>query len=198
MFESFTAYRMSSPTHSTPARILVADDQPDVLEALRWLLSGEGYEPQFVNSTDGVIERLGAEKFDLLLMDLNYSRDTTSGREGLELIPRVRVQDPSMPIVVMTGWGSIDTAVEAMRRGLSPKDAGVEALKRIRANTVEARLLNSKGNPNFNIRFFVLNKRGEYAGLAMYHAGETKYAVCTENGAQAMELEPLLPGAPED
>jgi len=88
--------------------------------------------------------------------------------------------------------------VEAMRRGLSPKDAGVEALKRIRANTVEARLLNSKGNPNFNIRFFVLNKRGEYAGLAMYHAGETKYAVCTENGAQAMELEPLLPGAPED
>jgi len=88
--------------------------------------------------------------------------------------------------------------VEAMRRGLSPKDAGMEALKRIRANTVEARLLNSKGNPNFNIRFFVLNKRGEYAGLAMYHAGETKYAVCTENGAQAMELEPLLPGAPED
>ena len=88
--------------------------------------------------------------------------------------------------------------VEAMRRGLAPKDAGMEALKRIRANTVEARLLNSKGNPNFNIRFFVLNKRGEYAGLAMYHAGETKYAVCTENGAQAMELEPLLPGSPED
>jgi len=88
--------------------------------------------------------------------------------------------------------------VEAMRRGLSPKDAGMEALKRIRANTVEARLLNSKGNPNFNIRFFALNKRGEYAGLAMYHAGETKYAVCTENGAQAIELEPLLPGTPED
>ena len=88
--------------------------------------------------------------------------------------------------------------VEAMRRGLSPKDAGVEALKRIRANTVEKRLLNSRGNPNFNIRFFVLNKRGEYAGLAMYHAGETKYAVCTESGAQTLELEPLLPGAPED
>jgi len=88
--------------------------------------------------------------------------------------------------------------VEGMRRGLSPKDAGMEALKRIRANTVEARLLNSKGNPNFNIRFFALNKRGEYAGVAMYHAGETKYAVCTENGAQALELEPLLPGGPED
>ncbi len=88
--------------------------------------------------------------------------------------------------------------VEGMRRGLSPKDAGMEALKRIRANTVEARLLNSKGNPNYNIRFFALNKRGEYAGVAMYHAGETKYAVCTENGAQVLDLEPLLPGAPED
>ena len=63
------------------------------------------------------MERLRAEPFDLLLMDLNYTRDTTSGREGLELIPRVRAHDPSLPIVVMTGWGSIDTAVEAMRRG---------------------------------------------------------------------------------
>ncbi|MBL8959945.1 MAG: N(4)-(beta-N-acetylglucosaminyl)-L-asparaginase [Gemmatimonadetes bacterium] len=86
--------------------------------------------------------------------------------------------------------------VESMRRGLSPKDAGMEALKRIRANTIEARLLNDKGNPNFNIRFFVLNKRGEFAGVSMYHAGETKFAVCTENGAEARELEPLLEGAP--
>jgi len=88
--------------------------------------------------------------------------------------------------------------VESMRRGMSPKDAGMEALKRIKANTIESRLLNTKGNPNFNIRFFVLNKQGEYAGVAMYRAGETKFAVCTENGAQALELEPLLPGAPED
>jgi N4-(beta-N-acetylglucosaminyl)-L-asparaginase len=88
--------------------------------------------------------------------------------------------------------------VEGMRRGLSPKDAGMEALRRIKASTVEKRLLNTKGNPNFNIRFFVLNKQGEYAGVAMYRAGETKYAVCTENGAQAPELEPLLPGTPED
>ena len=87
--------------------------------------------------------------------------------------------------------------VESMRRGLSPKDAGMEALKRIKANTIEKRLLNAKGNPNFNIRFFVLNKRGEYAGVAMYRAGETKYAVCTENGAQTLELEPLLAGGPE-
>ena len=88
--------------------------------------------------------------------------------------------------------------VESMRRGMSPKDAGMEALKRIKANTIESRLLNTKGNPNFNIRFFVLNKQGDYAGVSMYRAGETKFAVCTENGAQALELEPLLPGAPED
>lgn len=86
--------------------------------------------------------------------------------------------------------------VEGMRRGMSPKDAGMEALKRIRANTVEARLLNEKGNPNFNIRFFVLNKRGEWAGVSMYRAGETQFAVCDENGARAVELEPLLAGTP--
>jgi phosphoserine phosphatase RsbU/P len=112
MYSSMVAIRPQ-----TAARVLVADDQPDVLEALRWLLTGEGYEPEFVSSTDAVLERLRERPFDLLLMDLNYSRDTTSGREGLELIPQVRAHDPSMPIVVMTGWGSVDTAVEAMRRG---------------------------------------------------------------------------------
>src|SRR6188474_3557164 len=108
---------MAATRPLTATRILVADDQPDVFEALRWLLTGEGYLPQFVSSTDAVMERLRAEPFDLLLMDLNYSRDTTSGREGLELIPQVRAHDPALPIVVMTGWGSVDTAVEAMRLG---------------------------------------------------------------------------------
>jgi sigma-B regulation protein RsbU (phosphoserine phosphatase) len=107
----------SAEIDQTPARVLVADDQSDVLEALRWLLTGEGYLPQFVSSTEAVMDRLREEPFDLLLMDLNYTRDTTSGREGLELIPRVRTIDPGLPIVVMTGWGSIDTAVEAMRCG---------------------------------------------------------------------------------
>jgi N4-(beta-N-acetylglucosaminyl)-L-asparaginase len=88
--------------------------------------------------------------------------------------------------------------VESMRRGMSPKDAGMEALKRIQANTIEKRLLNGKGNPNFNIRFFVLNKQGEFAGVSMYRSGETKFAVCTENGSRAVDLEPLLPGTPED
>jgi phosphoserine phosphatase RsbU/P len=104
---------------TTISRVLVADDQADVLEALRWLLTGEGYEAEFVTSTDAVIDRLRASSFDLLLMDLNYTRDTTSGREGLDLIGRVRAFDPLLPIVVMTGWGSIDSAVDAMRRGAS-------------------------------------------------------------------------------
>ena len=108
---------MTATRPQTATRVLVADDQPDVLEALRWLLTGEGYEPEFVSSTEAVLERLRERSFDLLLMDLNYSRDTTSGREGLELIPQVRAHDPSLPIVVMTGWGSVDTAVEAMRLG---------------------------------------------------------------------------------
>jgi phosphoserine phosphatase RsbU/P len=117
MHELFAEFRMPSAIDSPPARLLVADDQPDVLEALRWLLTAEGYEPEFVSSTEAVLERLRASPFDLLLMDLNYTRDTTSGREGLELITKVRALDGSLPIVVMTGWGSIDTAVEAMRRG---------------------------------------------------------------------------------
>jgi sigma-B regulation protein RsbU (phosphoserine phosphatase) len=117
MHELFTEFRMPSSNDIPPARLLVADDQPDVLEALRWLLTGEGYEPEFVSSTEAVLERLRSGGFDLLLMDLNYTRDTTSGREGLELITKVRLLDASLPIVVMTGWGSIDTAVEAMRRG---------------------------------------------------------------------------------
>lgn len=88
--------------------------------------------------------------------------------------------------------------VESMRRGMHPKDAAMEALKRIKANTVEKRLLNSKGLPNFNIRFFVLKKQGEYAGCSMYAADETTYALCTEHGSEARPLEPLLAGTPAD
>jgi sigma-B regulation protein RsbU (phosphoserine phosphatase) len=101
---------------STP-RILVADDQTDILEALRLLLGDAGFETELVSSVDAVIDRLNGNPYDLLLMDLNYTRDTTSGREGLELIERVRARDANLPIVVMTGWGSIETAVDAMRRG---------------------------------------------------------------------------------
>ncbi|MGD2134775.1 MAG: N(4)-(beta-N-acetylglucosaminyl)-L-asparaginase [Gemmatimonadales bacterium] len=88
--------------------------------------------------------------------------------------------------------------VEQLRRGASPTDAGLEALRRIRANTIERRLLNSRGLPAFNVRFFVLNKRGDCTGVSMYAAGETVFAVCTENGPERRPFEPLLDGAPED
>jgi len=98
-------------------RVLVADDQPDVLQALRLLLTDSGFEPDLVASADAVVEKLREKSYELVLIDLNYSRDTTSGREGLELLTRVRELDATLPVVVMTGWGSIDTAVDAMRRG---------------------------------------------------------------------------------
>jgi N4-(beta-N-acetylglucosaminyl)-L-asparaginase len=88
--------------------------------------------------------------------------------------------------------------VEGMRRGLHPKDAGMQALRRIRSNTVEQRLRNAKGEPNFNVRFFVLDRKGQYAGVTMYAWGEKTFAFCDENGARALPLEPLLPGTPTD
>jgi phosphoserine phosphatase RsbU/P len=98
-------------------RVLVADDQPDVIAALRLLLRGAGLEADAASSVQDVRDRLKDRPYDLLLMDLNYARDTTSGAEGLELLTEVHARDRHLPIVVMTGWGSIDTAVEAMRRG---------------------------------------------------------------------------------
>ena len=98
-------------------RILIADDQPDVREALRLLLKGEGFAVEGVNSPEALIASVEVRSPDLLLMDLNYTRDTTSGEEGLEVLGRVQALDPSLPIVVMTGFGSIELAVEAMRRG---------------------------------------------------------------------------------
>jgi N4-(beta-N-acetylglucosaminyl)-L-asparaginase len=86
--------------------------------------------------------------------------------------------------------------VESMRQGMSPKDAGMAALERIRSNTVESRLLNSRGLPNFDVRFFILNKAGDYAGVAMYGTSENMFAVCDENGAREEPLEGLLEGPP--
>src|SRR5581483_345354 len=98
-------------------RVLVADDQPDVLEALRLLLKAEGYQLETAASPAGVLAAIEDREFDVLLMDLNYARDTTSGQEGLDLLNSVRALDSTLPIVVMTAWGSVDVAVEAMRRG---------------------------------------------------------------------------------
>jgi DNA-binding NtrC family response regulator len=98
-------------------RVLIADDQRDVLEALRLLLKGEGYQTEVVTSPAEVLQALEARDYDLLLMDLNYARDTTSGHEGLDLLSRVQAMDNTLPVVVMTAWGSVEMAVEAMRRG---------------------------------------------------------------------------------
>jgi DNA-binding NtrC family response regulator len=101
----------------TSARILVADDQPDVLEALRFLLKAEDYEAVTASSPSEVLGAVEKGDFDLALVDLNYTRDTTSGLEGLDLITSLRALDDTLPVVVMTAWGSVDGAVEAMRRG---------------------------------------------------------------------------------
>src|SRR5213082_424199 len=98
-------------------RILIADDQRDVLEALRILLKGEGYQTDAVTSLAGIFNALEKKDYALLMMDLNYTRDTTSGQEGLEVIPKLQEIDSTLPIVVMTAWATIDLAVEAMKRG---------------------------------------------------------------------------------
>ena len=99
------------------ARVLIADDQRDVLEALRILLKGEGHQTDAVTSLAGVFNALEKKEYALLMMDLNYARDTTSGQEGLEVIPKIQAIDNTLPIVVMTAWATIDLAVEAMKRG---------------------------------------------------------------------------------
>jgi sigma-B regulation protein RsbU (phosphoserine phosphatase) len=105
---------MLAPSHP---RVLVADDQQDVVAALRMLLRGAGLEVDPATSVQEVRHRLNSQSYDLVLMDLNYARDTTSGREGLDLLTEIHERDRLLPVIVMTGWGSIDTAVEAMRRG---------------------------------------------------------------------------------
>ena len=98
-------------------RILVADDQPDVVEALRLLLKANGFSVVPTSSPAGVLGAVETEDVDVILMDLNYTRDTTSGREGLELLAKLHQLDPQLPVVVMTAWGSVEGAVDAMRSG---------------------------------------------------------------------------------
>jgi sigma-B regulation protein RsbU (phosphoserine phosphatase) len=99
-------------------RILIADDNPDLIDALRLLLKGADIEFEAVASPEAALRALESRAFDLVLMDLNYTGDTTSGREGIDLLARVQAFDRLLPVIVMTGWGSVDIAVEAMRRGV--------------------------------------------------------------------------------
>ena len=93
-------------------RALIADDQPDVLAALRLLLKQEGLQTEAATSPAAVLEALESNDYDLVLMDLNYTRDTTSGREGLDLVSQIRALDSTLPVVVMTSWGTVDIAIE--------------------------------------------------------------------------------------
>ena len=99
-------------------RTLIADDQPDVRAALRLLLKNAGYQTEAADSPAAVLDAIKQQKFDLVLMDLNYARDTTSGKEGLDLISRIQALDHDLPIVVMTAWATVDLAVESMRLGV--------------------------------------------------------------------------------
>jgi DNA-binding NtrC family response regulator len=98
-------------------RVLVADDQPAILDALKMLLRSEGFEVDVMRSPQIVLESLALREYDTLLIDLNYARDTTSGKEGMELLQRIREMDANVPVIVMTAWGTINLAVEAIRRG---------------------------------------------------------------------------------
>lgn len=123
-------------------RILVGDDQPDILEALRLLLKGAGHQNVLVDSPQALLRAALAEPFDLILMDLNYARDTTSGEEGLDLLSSLEAQDNAAPVIVMTAWSNVDLAVEAMRRGAcdfvqKPWD-NARLLAAIRKQAVEA------------------------------------------------------------
>jgi DNA-binding NtrC family response regulator len=106
-----------APADAVRPRVLVADDQRDVREALRLLLKGEGFDIQAAGSPAEAIELARTQGFDAALVDLNYTRDTTSGREGLDLLAELTRLDPALPVIVMTAWGSVELAVEAMRRG---------------------------------------------------------------------------------
>ncbi len=156
---------MPAASHSG-SRLLIADDQRDVLEALRLLLKPEGFAIETATSPSGVLDALGLREFDAVLIDLNYTRDTTSGQEGLDLLSRIQAVDSTLPVIVMTAWSSVDLAVEAMRRGardfvqkpwenarlLSVLRTQLElggALRRSQRLEAENRLLRAEGLPKF-------------------------------------------------
>jgi DNA-binding NtrC family response regulator len=154
-----------SAHESAPHRILVADDQPDVLEALRLLLKAEGYQIETAKSPSAVLKAVETKDFSLAIIDLNYARDTTSGQEGLDLLAKLQTADSTLPVVVMTAWASVEVAVEAMRRGAkdfitkpwdNPRLLAIvqnqielaSAVRAYRRLEQENQILRGKGGPN--------------------------------------------------
>ncbi|MGA9583910.1 MAG: sigma-54 dependent transcriptional regulator [Terracidiphilus sp.] len=157
---------MPDPRKNEKIRVLVADDQPHILEAVELLLEPQGIHVECVRSPQLLLEALGQSDYDVLLIDLNYTRDTTSGKEGLDLLARLQEIDPRMPVIVMTAWGNIDLAVESIKRGardfiqkpwenerlISLIRVHAElhkALRRARQLELENRLLRAEGMPDF-------------------------------------------------
>src|SRR6185503_13545516 len=157
---------MPEPRKKERIRVLVADDQPHILEAVELLLEPQGIHVECVRSPQLLLEALGQSDYDVLLIDLNYTRDTTSGKEGLDLLARLQEIDPRLPVIVMTAWGNIDLAVESIKRGardfiqkpwenerlisLIRVHAELhQALKRARQLELENRLLRAEGMPDF-------------------------------------------------
>lgn len=163
---SGNAGKNTSSTTEKPYKLLVADDQPQILEALRLLLKPEGYVLEMVRTPALLLDALSNDSFDGVLVDLNYTRDTTSGQEGMELVARIKEIDSQLPVIAMTAWGNIDLAVEAMRRGasdfiqkpwenarlLSVLKAQLElhrSQKRTQWLEAENRILRAPGSPDF-------------------------------------------------
>src|SRR6187399_360841 len=108
---------LATPDVARPFRVLICDDQPSIRQALLLMLKGAGYSAESVDSPGALLDGERTRKFDLILADLNYTRDTTSGAEGLDLLAALDAQGNQIPVIVMTAWGSIELAVEAMQRG---------------------------------------------------------------------------------
>ena len=192
-------------TRATPT-ILLADDQADVLEALRLLLKAEGYATRTARSPQEALQSITEDVLDLVLMDLNYARDTTSGQEGLELLGRVREKTPELPVVVMTAWGTIELAVEAIRQGArdfieKPWDNGrllsivqnqlelAAALRKSRRLEAENRLLRGDGAPDLLVNAIgakarllknVAPDRGHWVAVRAFDPGLNRDAIGAE------------------
>ena len=180
---------MKDSARQNKIKVLVADDQPPILEAVELLLQPLGIHVDSVRSPQLLLEAFGHSDYDVLLIDLNYTRDTTSGQEGLDLLARLKEIDPRLPVIVMTAWGNIDLAVESIKRGardfiqkpwenerlvsLIRVHAELhQALRRARQLELENRLLRAEGMPEFIAGAPAMQPVLELIGQALAHLHE--------------------------